>query len=111
MGPPSSRANFFGRSALRLGPSVAVAAAARPAAATTKSTATRTFFTGTGKIHGHRAAVEILAMEHRDSALRLFTRRHLDKAETFRASTGAILDDLRRLHCTCLREQALQISV
>src|SRR5687767_574103 len=81
------------------------------ASATSKATPTGALFAWTSKIHSKCATTEILAMKHCDRTLGFIRRGHLDEAEAFRASTCTVLDYLRRLHSTCLREQALQICI
>jgi hypothetical protein len=101
-------------------PTATAAAAETTAAATTvaaavSATATATIATaaaissGTSFVNRQITAVEVLAVELLDGRSRFFRGRHLDKAETSRATRHAIFYDLSRFNITRLGKVVAQI--
>jgi hypothetical protein len=101
---------------------VTTAAAVATAAATTATTATTTaaaavataattIFAWLGLIDGQTPAIVLLIVKPLDGSLCLGLGVHFDKAETLTPARGAVLDYLRTLDGTELREQLFQRGV
>src|SRR5687767_14320454 len=89
----------------------AVTAAATTVAATATAAVTTTaaISSGASLVNRQIAAVEVLAVELLDGCSRFFRSRHLDKAETSRATGHAIFYDLSRFNVTRLGKVLAQI--
>lgn len=89
--------------------SAATATVAAAVSATTTAVATSAFSSGTSFVNRQIAAVEVLAVKLFDGRSRFFRSRHLDKAETSRATRHAIFYDLSRFNVTRLGKVLAQI--
>jgi hypothetical protein len=93
---------------------VSTAAATAATATTTTAavaTAAATIFARLGLIHGQTPAIVLLIVKPLDGSLCLGFGVHFDKAEALTPARGAVLDYLRALDGTELREQLFQRGV
>jgi tetrahydromethanopterin S-methyltransferase subunit D len=89
----------------------ATATTAATAAAAAVATAATTIFARFGLIHGQTPAIVLLIVKPLDGSLCLGFGVHFDKAEALTPARGAVLDYLRTLDGTELREQLFQRGV
>ena len=89
----------------------ATAATATTTAAAAVATAATTIFARFSLIHGQTPAIVLLIVKPLDGSLCLGLGVHFDKAETLTPARGAVLDYLRTLDGTELREQLFQRGV